>query len=140
MIFLQRDSRPDGRGTKCRVKLWLAFYGHALLGALWGVHCTEKLLSFEVEPVQYWESIFTHRDLRMNLSVYVGGRKVGGPAANLERAWPLIHSVVAMDDPTAWGGSICVSATERFTPFLRRWSGLRFETPRCSLRHLAPRT
>lgn len=77
-------TEPRGWGTAYNnpvVKLWLALYGHPLLGAFWGNHCPEQLRSIGCEPAHIWE-----RDLHVTVSVYVDDSEIVGSGGNVKKA------------------------------------------------------
>ncbi len=118
-VELPREQWPSAWvGTRKRpvVPLRLALYGHPLSGYFWEQHCSKSLLEVGFEPLEGWECIYVHKELKLFLSVYVDDFKLAGLAKNLKKGWSLIQSKLRLDAPTELGDylgcgqkPICVS-------------------------------
>ena len=64
-----------------------------------GDHFTEKLLKCQFEPLPGWECLFSHRELKLILSVYVDDFKLVGRTENMETGWDLITGSGLFLDP-----------------------------------------
>lgn len=84
----------------------MALYDHPGLGSAWERHCTDKLRSIGFEPSHTCESRCTHRNIRLNLSVYVDDFNVTGLDVDLRKAWSLVRGVIGMDEATSLGAHV----------------------------------
>jgi hypothetical protein len=95
-VELPKEQWPKawvGQLTRPVVPLRLALYGHPLSGYFWEQHCTKSLMEVGFEPLEGWECIYVHKQLKLFLSVYVDDFKLAGLTENLSTGWSLTVKV-----------------------------------------------
>ena len=83
-----------GKYTKPVVRLILNLYGHPLAGLFWERHCKRALYSLGWEPIQGWECLYKHAEMKLFLSVYVDDFKMAGRKSSLAPMWEKMRKVL----------------------------------------------
>ena len=70
------------------------------------------------EPLEGWECIYVHKQLKLFLSVYADDFKMAGASKNMAKGWKLIRSKLRLDGPTPLGdyvgcGQQSITVSER---------------------------
>ena len=105
--------RPEWHDAKYKgcpvVPLVKALYGHPDSGGYWEEHNEAHLKAQEFRTVPGWPSCFTHKTLKVFLTVYVDDFKMSGQRDDVAKAWKLIRTAskttaaIATGDPEPSG-------------------------------------